>query len=92
MVMKDSDIACYAAKEAGRNRVHMVAGEKDSARIHRGQVRWVQRLREAMDKGSKEDPKIQARMKDVESAMKAIRKDLIEVVQVTSETPQQTKK
>ena len=44
-----ADAACYAAKEAGRNRVHMVAGEKDSARVHRGQVRWVQRLREAMD-------------------------------------------
>lgn len=44
-----ADAACYAAKEAGRNRVHMVAGEKDLARDHRGQVRWVQRLREAMD-------------------------------------------
>ncbi len=44
-----ADAACYAAKEAGRNGVHMVAGEKDSARVHRGQVRWVQRLREAMD-------------------------------------------
>ncbi|MGI9236325.1 MAG: EAL domain-containing protein [Woeseiaceae bacterium] len=44
-----ADAACYAAKEAGRNCVHMVSGEKDSARVHRGQVRWVQRLREAMD-------------------------------------------
>ena len=44
-----ADSACYAAKEAGRNRVHMVSGDKDSARAHRGQVRWVQRLREAMD-------------------------------------------
>ena len=45
-----ADAACYAAKEAGRNCVHMVSGEKDSARVHRGQVRWVQRLRDAMDK------------------------------------------
>ena len=44
-----ADAACYAAKEAGRNRVHMVEGDRDSARVHRGQVRWVQRLREAMD-------------------------------------------
>ncbi len=44
-----ADAACYAAKEAGRNRVHMVDGDKDSARVHRGQVRWVQRIRDAMD-------------------------------------------
>jgi len=44
-----ADAACYAAKEAGRNRVHMVDGEKDTALVRRGQVRWVQRLREAMD-------------------------------------------
>ena len=36
-----------------------------------------QALLEAMDKGTKEDPSIQERMKDVEAAMKAIRKDLI---------------
>lgn len=45
-----ADAACYAAKEAGRNRVHMVDGDADSARVHRGEVRWVQRIREAMDK------------------------------------------
>lgn len=45
-----ADAACYAAKEAGRNRVHMVDGASDSARLHRGEVRWVQRIREAMDK------------------------------------------
>ena len=45
-----ADAACYTAKEEGRNRVHIVKGDHDSARLHRGQVRWVQRLREAMDK------------------------------------------
>jgi Amt family ammonium transporter len=44
-----ADTACYAAKDAGRNRVHMVSGNEDSARVLRGQVRWVQRIREAMD-------------------------------------------
>ena len=44
-----ADAACYTAKEDGRNRVHIVKGDQDSARLHRGQVRWVQRLREAMD-------------------------------------------
>ena len=45
-----ADAACYTAKEEGRNRVHIVKGDQDSARLHRGQARWVQRLREAMDK------------------------------------------
>jgi hypothetical protein len=36
-----------------------------------------QALLEAMDKGTKEDPNIQDRMKDVEAATKAIRQDLI---------------
>lgn len=44
-----ADSACFTAKEDGRNRVHIVDGEKDSARAHRRQIRWVQRLREAMD-------------------------------------------
>ena len=44
-----ADAACYAAKEAGRNCVHMVDGDRDTALVRRGQVRWVQRLREAMD-------------------------------------------
>jgi len=36
-----------------------------------------QALLEAMDKGTKEDPNIQERLKDVEAATKAIRQDLI---------------
>lgn len=44
-----ADSACFTAKEAGRNCVHMIEGEKDSARDHRRQIRWIQRIREAMD-------------------------------------------
>ncbi|MEM8548175.1 MAG: EAL domain-containing protein, partial [Pseudomonadota bacterium] len=44
-----ADAACYAAKEAGRNRVHFVAGDSDEAIAHRGQMRWVQRLNYAID-------------------------------------------
>ena len=49
-ILQLADSACFAAKEEGRNRVHMVTDEKDSARAHRRQIRWVQRIREAMDK------------------------------------------
>ncbi|MEL7297082.1 MAG: EAL domain-containing protein [Pseudomonadota bacterium] len=44
-----ADAACYAAKEAGRNRVHMVGGDGDAAHEHRGEMRWVQRLNHAID-------------------------------------------
>jgi EAL domain-containing protein (putative c-di-GMP-specific phosphodiesterase class I) len=40
---------CTLVRSVTFNRVHMVAGDTDLARAHRGQVRWVQRLREAMD-------------------------------------------
>ncbi len=43
-----ADAACYAAKEAGRNNVQMVSEGRDDARRHRRQIRWVQRIRDAM--------------------------------------------
>ena len=43
-----ADAACYLAKEAGRNRVHVYA-EDDAAVIHRlGEMEWANRLREAL--------------------------------------------
>ena len=47
-----ADAACYAAKEAGRNRVHLVAGKEDAVHEHRGEMRWVQRLNHAIDTDS----------------------------------------
>ena len=44
-----ADAACYAAKEAGRNRVHFVCGDQDAAHEHRGDMRFVQRLSTAID-------------------------------------------
>lgn len=44
-----ADAACYAAKEAGRNRVHLVAGQSDAVHEHRVEMRWVQRLNHAID-------------------------------------------
>ncbi|MEM8984085.1 MAG: EAL domain-containing protein [Pseudomonadota bacterium] len=44
-----ADAACYAAKDAGRNRVHMVSGDEDAAHERRGEMRWVQRLNYAID-------------------------------------------
>lgn len=44
-----ADAACYAAKHEGRNRVHMTSSDVTSLEAHRGEVRWAQRLKEALD-------------------------------------------
>lgn len=44
-----ADAACYAAKEAGRNRVHIY--QQDDRRLieRQGEMRWVNRIRSALD-------------------------------------------
>ena len=44
-----ADAACYAAKEAGRNRVHVAVGTDDIIDEHRGEMRWAQRIQDAID-------------------------------------------
>lgn len=46
-----ADAACYEAKASGRNRVHLVDQAAGSIKKYRGDMRWVQRLNEAMDNG-----------------------------------------
>ena len=42
------DLACYEAKEAGRNRVYIDTGEKDAAGQRRKEMYWVERINWAM--------------------------------------------
>ena len=44
-----ADAACYDAKHEGRNCVRFVDGPDGAATLSRGEARWVQRLRDAMD-------------------------------------------
>ncbi len=48
-IMSAADVACYAAKEAGRNRVHVYNLEDDELKQRHGEMRWVSRLGKALD-------------------------------------------
>ncbi len=48
-VMSTADLACYAAKDMGRGRVHVYeSGDRELARCH-GEMQWVSRLTEAIN-------------------------------------------
>jgi len=49
-VLSAADTACYVAKEAGRNRIHVSYPGDEQVQVRRGQMEWVQRIREALDK------------------------------------------
>lgn len=44
-----ADAACYAAKDKGRNRVHVYEQDDIEVAKQRGQMQWVARIREALD-------------------------------------------
>jgi diguanylate cyclase len=48
-VLQAADVACYAAKEAGRNRVHAYADPEGLAQERRGEMMWAARLQEAIE-------------------------------------------
>ena len=50
VVLSAADAACYVAKEMGRNRVHVsYPGDVEVSR-HRGQIKWVQHIRDAINR------------------------------------------
>ena len=51
VAMQAADVACYAAKEAGRNRVHVWFDTDGSLRERERETRWATRLEQALDDG-----------------------------------------
>lgn len=48
-VLSAADAACYAAKENGRNRVHVYQADDSKLLEQHGQMQWVARLQSALD-------------------------------------------
>lgn len=48
-IMKQADAACYAAKESGRNRIHVYNEEDTSLAKRYGEMQWVARINSALE-------------------------------------------
>ena len=48
-VMRLADAACYVAKDAGRNRIHLHTPDSDEIERRNGEMDWFQRIRQALD-------------------------------------------
>ncbi|MCB9690597.1 MAG: EAL domain-containing protein [Alphaproteobacteria bacterium] len=50
-VLQAADVSCFAAKEAGRNRVHRWLDDDETLRARRGDTRWGTLIERALDQG-----------------------------------------
>jgi diguanylate cyclase (GGDEF)-like protein/PAS domain S-box-containing protein len=47
--MKEVDTACYTAKDAGRNRIHIHNDNDEQQLIHKGYIQWASEIHTALD-------------------------------------------
>lgn len=50
-VLSAADTACYAAKDGGRNQVHLYRSDQGEAARRHGEMRWVSRIHQALADG-----------------------------------------
>jgi diguanylate cyclase (GGDEF)-like protein len=50
-VLSAADMACYTAKDMGRDRLHIYKADDAEMRRRQGEIQWVARVKEALDEG-----------------------------------------
>ena len=48
-VMRDADMACYAAKDGGRNRIHVSRPDDEQLAQRHGEMQWVIKIKRALE-------------------------------------------
>jgi diguanylate cyclase (GGDEF)-like protein len=51
-LFKEADSACYAAKDKGRNRIHVYSPDDEELALRQGEMQWVEKIRRGIESNS----------------------------------------